>query len=188
MGLVEGPFATALDSLRPPTPCAAPLMSDTFQQKATHASPSKRPRETLQPLQSPPHKRFKSDQNSATPKETIVNYDACPTPNVVDYFYQDLMPKASELSQLLPTLSHDAYIVRRWLGPAGCAIYWRMVMEATVDAPNPPHHLAGLIARSLAKLRGPQSSVSSPKFHTLCEILRLQTNNARKVIVFGESQ
>jgi hypothetical protein len=50
-------------------------------------------------------------------------------PRVEDYFYEDLIPKAPELSQLFPTLCHDAYVVRRWLGPVGCAIYWTMVME-----------------------------------------------------------
>ena len=165
-------------------------MSETVHPKATHTSRSKRPRDTSQPPQSSTQKRFKPDQNSATtPKETIVNYGACPSPNVVDYFYEDLIPKASELSQLFPTLSHDAYVTCRWLGPVGCAIYWRMLTEETTDAPNPPHYLTELISRSLAKLNGPRSSASSPKFHALCETLRLHlgADDSRKVIVFGES-
>jgi hypothetical protein len=169
-------------------------MPETIQQEVTYASPSKRPREIFEPPQSPPHKRFKSDRNSLTTSaETIVKYDACPTPSVVDYFYEDLIPKASELSQLFPNLCHDAYVVRRWLGSVGCAIYWRLVMEeieGSADVPNLSHHLAGLIARSLTKLRGPQNEASNPKFHTLCEVLRLHFRNddASKVVVFGESQ
>lgn len=114
-------------------------------------------------------------------------------PSVADYFYDDLIPKASELSQFFPTLCHDAYVVRRWLGSVGCAIYWKTVMEEigeSVDALDQSHHIAGLIARSLAKLRGPQKEVSGPKFHTLCEILRmhLRVDDASRIIVFGESR
>lgn len=163
-------------------------------QNAVSTPPSKRPRGTSELHQSHPLKRFKSDQDSvATPTETIVKYDACPTPSVVDFFYEDLIPKSPELSQLFPNLCHDAYVVRRWLGSAGCAIYWRMVMEGVekpTDALNSPHHLARLIARSLEKLRGPQKEANSPKFSALCEILRLhlRISDASKITVFGMSR
>ena len=186
-GAVPGPFARAVEA-RFATATTAPRMSE-----ATYSSPSKRPRDTFELHQSPPLKRSKSEQNSATaPTETIISYDACPAPAGVDYFYEDLIPKASELSQLFPTLCHDAHVVRRWLGSAGCAIYWSMVMEEIEGSAgdlNSSHHLAGLIARTLAKIRGSRQQASNPKFRTLCEILRshLRIGDVR-IVVFGESR
>ena len=53
------------------------------------------------------------------------------------------------------------------------------------DAPNP---LAELIARSLAKLHGPQRETSSSKFYTLCETLKsyLGLGDDRRVVVFSK--
>ena len=90
--------------------------------------------------------------------------------SVTDYFDQDLIPKTPELSQLFPTLCHDAYVVRRRLGSVGWAIYWMTVTEDTnrmINTPNLSHPLKGLIACSLTKLRDPQRGTSSPKFRTL---------------------
>lgn len=166
-------------------------MSQTSQQGATYASTSKRPRDPSDHDQSPPLKRPKPDQSTATtPRESTVGYDACPTPNVADYFYGSLIPKAPELSQLFPTLFHDAYVVRRWLGSAGCAVYWRSMMDGiskTTDAPSSSHHLADLIAGSLARLPGHQRDVSSPKFRALCETIRSHLRDG-KIVVFGESR
>ena len=153
-------------------------------------STSKRPRDTFEPAQSPPPKRSKLDQSPAALKEITIGYDPCPAPTVVDYFYQDLLPGASELSQLFPTLCHDAYVVRRWLGSVGCVLYWRIVMEEinrTIDASNPSRNLAELIACSLAKLRGPQKESSGPKFYALCETLRLnlRSGGAGGIVIFG---
>ena len=83
--------------------------------------------------------------------------------------------KAPELSQLFPTLCHDAYVVRRWLGSVGCAVYWTTVTEdinRMTNTPNISHPLTGLIACSLTKLRDPQRGTSSPKVRTLRETLR----------------
>jgi hypothetical protein len=167
-------------------------MQETTEQEASRAPTSKRPREVFEPDQPPPLKRSKPDQNPATTsRESTFSYDACPMPDVADYIYEDLVPKAPDLAQLFPTLCHDAYVVRRWLGPVGCSVYWRIVMEEinkTTDALKPSHYLAGLIARSLAKLRGPQKELSSPKFHTLYETLRshLRLGNANRITVFSE--
>lgn len=169
-------------------------MPKTIEQNATYVPPPKRPRAIFEPGQSLPLKRSKQNQNSATTStETTVSYDACPMPSVLDYFYEDLIPKATELSQLFPTLCHDAYVVRRWLGSVGRTIYWTMVMEEmekSTDTLNPSRYLAGLIARSLAKLRAPQKEASSPKFHTLCRILRfhLGIGAASRAVVFSESR
>ena len=56
------------------------------------------------------------------------------------------------------------------------------------NVPNLSHPLAGLIAHSLAKLRGPQREASSPKFRALCQTLRSlpQLGDARRVVVFSE--
>ena len=167
-------------------------MPDTVGGEGTHASTSKRPRTTPEFSEFPPLKRPKTSQDpTATPAESIVSYDACPMPSVVDYFYEDLIPKAPELSQLFPTLCHDVYVVRRWLGSAGCTIYWTMIMEdinRTTNAPNLSHPLAGLIARSLAKLRDPRRETSSSKFHTLCETLRphLEPGGTSRIVVFSK--
>jgi len=165
-------------------------MPDPVGEEATHASTSKRPRDTPESSQSPPLKRSKTSPAPTTsPKETTTSYDACPMPSVEDYFFEDLIPKAPELSQPCPTLCHNAYVVRRWLGPAGCAIYWTMVMEdinGTTDVPNQPHPLTGLIAHSLTKLRGPKWKASSPKFHVLREILRSHLGDGRRITVFSE--
>ena len=185
---------TIIDHQRnPPRPLATTVpMSYTIREGANRASTSKRPRESPETDQSPPSKRSKTDQDPTTePIESTAMYDACPMPSVTDYFYEDLIPEALELSQLFPTLCHDIYVVRRWLGSVGCAIYWRMVIEdinKTPNAPNPSSPLAGLIARSLAKIRGPPKDASSSKFHTFCETLRahLGPGNARRVMVFGE--
>jgi len=114
-------------------------------------------------------------------------------PSAEDYFYEDLVPKASELCQLFPTLCHDVYVVRRWLGPVGCVIYWTAVLEdinRTTDVPNQSHPLAELISHSLAKRRGPQWRTSSSKFHALCETLKshLGLGDARRITVFSEFQ
>ena len=63
-------------------------------------------------------------------------------------------------------------------------------IQGSADALNPSRHLAGLIARSLAKLPGSQTEGSGPKFRTLYEILRshLVIDDASKIIVFSESQ
>ena len=156
------------------------------------ASTSKRPRDAPEPHQSPPLKRFRSSRVPGT-TESTTSYDACPMPGVADYFYEDLMPKAPELCQLFPTLCHDAYVVRRWLGPAGCAVYWTMVTEdinRITNTSNPSHPLAALIARSLTKPRGPQWKASSPKFHALCEAIRshLGRGDARAIVVFSGFQ
>ena len=169
-------------------------MSDTIGEGGSHASASKRPRETPETFQSPPLKRSKSSQGPiATPIESNMSYDACPMPSVADYFYEDLIPKAPELAQLFPTLCHDAYVVRRWLGSVGCAIYWTMVMEdisRTTDAPSLSHPLAGLITRSLAKTRNARRGTPSPKFDRLCETIRshLEFGDARRITVFSEFQ
>jgi len=166
-------------------------MPDTIGEEAGRASVSKRPRETPESYRFPPPKRSKINQDPATPTESTVGYDACPMPRVADYFYEDLIPKAPELSQVFPTLCHDAHVVRRWLGSDGCAIYWKAVMEGTdntTNAPKLPHHLAGPIARSLTKLRNPQSGSHSPKFHALCEALRshLGLGDVHRIVVFSE--
>ena len=164
-------------------------MPDRFGEGASHAPTSKRRRDVPESSQSPPLKRFKSSPtHSTTPTESTINYDACPMPSVEDYLYEDLIPKASELSQLSPTFCRDAYVVRRWLGPVGSAIYWTMVMEdisGTTDVPNP---LAGLIAHSLARRRGPQWKTSSSKFNVLCETLRshLELGDGRRIAIFSE--
>ena len=169
-------------------------MPGAMGEEDVHASISKRPRETSESNQPPPLKRPKTDDQGPTtaPTESTISYDACPMPRVVDYFYEDLVPKASELAQLFPALYHNAYLVRRWLGSAGCAVYWTMVMEDVnkTDVPNPSHPLAGLIARSLAKLRGPEKGASSPKLHALLETLRshLGLDDVRKVVIFSECQ
>ena len=113
--------------------------------------------------------------------------------SVVDYLYEDLIPKAPELSQLFPTLCHDAYVVRRWLGSVGCAIYWTMVMEdisRTTDGPNLSHPLAGLIARSLEKTRNARRGNPSPKFYVFCETIKshLEFGDARRITVLSEFQ
>ena len=184
---------TQTDSPRPQN-TARPWMPDHVGEKATHASTSKRRRDVSEYSQSPPFKRSKlSPARTTSPTESTISYDACPMPSVEDYFYEDLVPKASELSQLFPTLCHDAYLVRRWLGPAGCAIHWTMVLEdinGTTDVPNRSHSLAGLIAHSLAKRRGPQWRTSSPKFYALCETLKshLGLEGAHRITVFSEFQ
>ena len=63
-------------------------------------------------------------------------------------------------------------------------------IEKSTDALNSSRHLTVHITRSLARLRGPQKEVSSPKFHTLCEILglHLRMGETSKIAVFGESQ
>lgn len=176
-----------------PRPVTAPFrMPDTILEEASRASTLKRPRDTPESHQPPPLKRSKPNQNSkTTPTESTVNYDACPVPSVVDYFHEDLIPKALELSQLFPTLCHDAYVVRRWLGPVGCATYWKMIMEdinKVTHAPSPSNPLAGLIARSLAKPSASRKEASSSKFRTLCEILRshLGSGDAHRIVVFSE--
>jgi hypothetical protein len=67
-----------------------------------------------------------------------------------------------------------------------------MVMEDInkTDVPNPPHPLAGLIACSLPKLRGPERGASSPKLQALREALRshLGLDDARRIAVFSECQ
>jgi len=169
-------------------------MSYAIREEPDRASISKRPRETPETHQSPPSKRSRTYQDPATESvESTVIYDACPIPSVTDYFYEDLIPKALELSQLFPTLCHDIYVVRRWLGSVGCAIYWRMVTEDTNKASNSPNlssSLAALIARSLARLHGPQRETPSSKFRTLCETLKphLGPGNPRRVIIFSECQ
>jgi len=169
-------------------------MPDHVGEEASHASTSKRPRDIPESSQSPPLKRFKtSPAHTTAPTESIIGYDVCPMPRVEDYFYEDLIPKAPELSQLFPTLCHDAYEVRRWLGPVGCVIHWTTVLEdisRTTDVPNQSHLLAGLITHSLAKRHDPQWKVSSPKFHALCETLRshLGLGVTRRIAVFGEFQ
>ena len=110
-------------------------------------------------------------------------------PSVADYFYEDSIPEASELSQLCPTFCHDAYVVRRWLGSVGCTIYWTTVMEDTnrmTNAPNLSRPLTGLIVRSLTKLRDPRRGTSSPKFRTLCETFMSQPkpDGTRIIVVF----
>ena len=157
-------------------------------------SNSKRPRDIPEPSESPPLKRSKTSPAHTTgPTESTISYDACPMPSVEDYFYEDLAPKASELSQLFPSLCHDAYEVRRWLGPVGCAIYWTVVLEdisTATGVPDQSHPLTGLIAHSLAKRRGPQWRTPSPKFHALCETLKshLGLEDARRITVFSEFQ
>lgn len=155
-------------------------------------STPKRPRDTFESDQSPPPKRSKPGQSSATiSSETTVGYDPCPVPSVADYFYPDLVPKAPQLSQLFPTLCRDVHVIHRWLGSVGCAIYWRMVMEKideTTAPLDPSRHLVGFIARSLAKLHGPQKDTSSPKFHTFCETLRSHRglDDASRTLVFSK--
>ena len=171
---------------------AVPRMPDTIMEKASRGSALKRPREITESYQSPLLKRSKTNEDPATtPTESTSTYDACPMPGVVDYFYEDLIPKALELSQAFPTLCRDVYVVRRWLGPAGCAIYWKMVMDDidnASDGPNSSNPLAELIARSLAKLRVPQRETSSSKFRTLCETLKsyLGLGDDRRVVVFSK--
>jgi hypothetical protein len=172
------------------TTTATVHMPDTTQEGAGCTSTLKRPRDTPESHQSPPLKRSKTNQYPTTTptSESAVSYDACPMPNVMDYFYEDLMPKAPELSQLFPTLCHDVYVVRRWLGSVGCATHWRMIMEDINKLSNVPNPLAGLIACSLAKLSGPQREASSPKYHTLCETLRshLGSGDTHRIVVFSE--
>jgi len=165
-------------------------MPDTIGEESSRASILKRPRDESYRL--PPPKRSKTDEDPSTaPTESTAGYDACPVPGVVDYFYEDLIPKAPELSQLFPNLCHDAHVVRRWLGSAGCAVFWKAVVEDINNAtnvPNASHYLAGLITRSLAKIHGSQMKSYSPKFHTLCETLRshLGSGDAGRITVFSE--
>jgi len=164
-------------------------MPDTTREEVGSASTSKRPRETPESHQSPPPKRFKTNQSpTTTPTESTVSYDACPMPNVMAYFYEDLMPKALELSQLFPTLCHDVYVVRRWLGSVGCATYWRIIMEDINKLSNAPNPLAGLVTRSLAKISGPQREAPGSKFHTLYEtlMLHLGSGDTHRITVFSE--
>jgi len=162
-------------------------MPDPTREQDSWAPTLKRSRDTPESYQSPPVKRSKTNRDPTTTlTESTASYDACPMPNVMDYFYEDLMPKAPELSQLFPTLSHDVYVVHRWLGSVGCATYWRMIMEDINKLSNAPNPLAGLISRSLAKLSGPQRETS--KFHTLCETLRshLGSGDTHRIMVFSE--
>lgn len=165
-------------------------MQDSTREGVGRAPTLKRPRDTQESY--PPSKRPKTNQDpTATPSESTVGYDACPMPTIMDYFYEDLIPKTPELSQLFPTLCHDVYVVRRWLGPAGCATFWQMIVE-DISGPssvsNSHNPLAGLIARSLAKLSGPHKAAPSSKFRTLCQTLEshLGPNDARGIVVFGE--
>lgn len=173
-----------------PRPRTARRMQDATRERAGRAPTLKRPRDTQESY--PPPKRSKTNQEpTATPSESTIGYDACPMPTIMDYFYEDLIPKVPELSQLFPTLCHDVYVVRRWLGPAGCATFWRMIVEdinGPSGAANPPNPLARLVARSLAKLSGPQKAAPSSKFHTLCRTLEshLGPNDARRIVVFSE--
>ena len=61
-------------------------------------------------------------------------------------------------------------------------------INRTTNAPNLSHPLAGLIARSLAKLRDPRRETSSSKFHTLCETLRphLEPGGTSRIVVFSK--
>lgn len=184
-GAVETPRSTSSPRQR-----ATRRMQDTTRKEAGRAPTLKRPGDTQESYPLP--KRSKPNQGPTTsPSDSTVGYDACPMPATMDYFYEDLIQKVPELSQLFPTLCHDVYIVRRWLGPAGCATFWRMIVE-DIGGPsgvsNPPNPLARLIARSLAKLSGPQKAAPSSKFHTLCQTLgsHLGPNDTRKIVVFGK--
>ena len=170
-------------------------MPQITQQGVGHASNSKRSLDIFEPNdQFPPLKRSKLDQTSATVtfKESTVYHDACPTPAITDFFYHDLIPKAPELSQLFPTICHDAHVVRRWLGPVGCAAYWRMVMEEvnqTTTASDPSQHLVGFIAHSLRNRYAPSKEASGPKFRVLCETLglHLRAESVDRIVIFSES-
>ena len=184
-GAVETPRSTGS-----PRPRTARCMQDTTRKEVGRAPTLKRPGDTQESYPLP--KRSKTNQGpTTTPPESTVRYDACPMPATMDYFHEDLIQKVPELSQLFPTLCHDVYVVRRWLGPAGCATFWRMIVEdigGPSDVSNPLDPLARLVARSLEKLSGPQEAAPSSKFHTLCQTLgsHLGPNDARRIVVFGK--
>ena len=61
-------------------------------------------------------------------------------------------------------------------------------IDETTAPLDPSRHLVGFIARSLAKLHGPQKDTSSPKFHTFCETLRSHRglDDASRTLVFSK--